>query len=175
MRPLKLLALALAPLLLLPAISSPQAKETWKLLKPQGSIFSVLLPSAPPAPQTQSLSDPASGKIDVKAYLLFDGAYFYSVNEVKVERPDPNHAKVLRDFEGGFLGTSGTTLVSAQETKFKGYTARKMLFKKDTKRVQGLAFIVGDRLLAFFASAEVSQIGSAKVTKFFNSIKVNGK
>jgi hypothetical protein len=94
---------------------------------------------------------------------------------MKAERMPKDHTKILKDFEGGFISTSGTSPVSAKETTYKGYVARTMIFGKDNKRVRGLAFIAGTRLMGFFVTTEGSNLSSPDVTKFFNSIKINGK
>ena len=170
----RFLALSLA-ICALVSITAAQSSE-WKVFKPAGSIFSVKLPGTPKV-QTQSLNDPDGGKLDLTWYVLMGSGSFYTLEDMTVEKPEglANPKKVLVDLQGGFLSTSGTTLVSSQDTMFKGYVARTMMFKRDSKMVRGLSFIAGNHVLAFFGTADATQMKSPIITNFFDSIKVNGK
>jgi hypothetical protein len=159
------------------AVAFAQGKSGWQLFHPQGSVFSVKIPAGTPKTQQQTFNDPKAGRVDMTMYFLVSGKKFYAMEDSKAQNT-PTRAespKILLDLQNGFIGTSGTTLVSAQPTTFKGYIARTMMFKKDNMLVRGLALMAGNHNLAFFATAESTKIKSAEVTNFFNSIKVNGK
>jgi hypothetical protein len=65
----RLLPFACAVVVFLTAVAWAGGTDAWKLFKPKGSIFSVSMPGNPTV-QTQSMSDPESGKIDMKVYML---------------------------------------------------------------------------------------------------------
>jgi len=101
----------------------------------------------------------------------------YLMEDAKIQNT-PNQAqghKILVDFQGGFLNSSGTTLVSSQEVTYKGYQALKITAKKGNVLVRGISVMAGNHNISFFATAQADQINSSKVTDFFNSIKINGK
>jgi hypothetical protein len=160
--------------LFLGAIAAAQGKETWTVLKPAGSVFSVNLPGTPKK-QSQDLTDPETGKMVIDLYLLAVNGFFYTLEDMKADRMPSNTNKLLSDFESGFLRTSGMELVAGKNSTFKGYPSRNMVFKKDTKQVRGFAVIVGTRILAFFGGGEASKMNSPNIEKFFNSIKINGR
>ena len=173
MKPLK--PSAFLALLLAFALSGAQAGP-WQVYKPQGSVFSVKVPGTPHA-RTQNFTDPKAGNVEMTIYVLINGKTFYLFEDAKAQNA-PTDAEVpgiLSDVQKGFLGTSHTTLISAQPTKFKGYQARTMLFQKGTMRVKGLTMMVGHHNLSFFATADQAKMNTAIVKNFFDSIKINGK
>ena len=168
---------SLALVLAVCAYSFAQGKSGWQVFSPKGSIFSVKIPAGTPKSQQQTFNDVKAGRVDMTMYILVSGKNFYAMEDSRAQNT-PTRAEspqILVDLQNGFMGTSGTTLVSAQPTTFKGYVARTMMFKKNNMLVRGLALMAGNHNLAFFATAEATKIKSTEVTSFFDSIKVNGK
>ena len=172
---MRLKQVAFVSLIAVASISSAQG-QAWKVYQPQGSIFSVKLPGTPTT-QTQSFNDPKSGKVDLTLYILRPANMLYLMEDAKIENApsDAEGHKILVDFQGGFLNSSGMTLVSSQELTYKGHLARKITAKKSNMIARGMSVMVGNHNVSFFVTVHADQINSPAVTNFLNSIKINGK
>lgn len=159
-----------------PACISAAQGQAWKVYQPEGGIFSVKLPGTPTT-KTQSFNDPKSGQVDLTLYILHPANMLYLMEDAKIANT-PSEAechKILVDFQGGFLNSSGMTLVSSQEMMYKGYLARKITAKKNNMLSRGIAVMAGNHNISFFVTVQADQINSSAVTRFLNSIKINGK
>jgi hypothetical protein len=150
--------------------------QAWKVFQPQGAIFSVKLPGTPTI-KTQSFNDPKSGQVVLTVYILRAPNMLYLMEDAKIQNTPTSEEghKILIDFQGGFLRSSGTELVSAKETTYKGFLAREIVAKKGDMLVRGFSAMVGNHNVSFFATTKAAQINSRAVMDFFNSVKINGK
>ena len=148
----------------------------WKVFKPSGSVFSAKLPGTPKS-QTQSFNVPGEGQINLTLYTLAGGGFFYELEDMVAQKAigADETSTLLVSLQNGFMNTRGTTLVSGQNTTFKAYPARTMMFARGDKRIRALSVVAGNHVISFFAGGDGSAIKSANITGLFNSIVINGK